>query len=218
MSTDLTSLGAPVVSCSRIGLSLMERTFIEEAFREIPSVALQQTWSRETNFRPGSAKVAHTDTDLLVLTDFEDDDVFNPIAGFNEPAYQHGDVCEVFWLPNDVRQYAEIHVTPEGSIWQAVFPIDWMEKKRKGLAPQAQIEDLNVWAPQPQVLNWRTRKGWSTFLGIPFSLLGTSTPFGKIAICRYDYTRGESKPVLTSTADFPICDFHRHEYWSELLP
>ena len=203
-------------SCPFHGVEPADRTSIEELFCNIPAVVLGQFWAQSRKCHPGWAKCAQTNKSLLVLADFEDEDVFNPVVEFNQPAYQYGDVCEVFWRPQDGNQYAEIHVTPEGAIWQAVFPIDWMERKRRGLLPEAKIEDLLVWEPQPRVLNWRTRQGWATFVAIPFSILGITGAAGKIAICRYDYTPGEATPILSSTAALPKCDFHLHEFWNAI--
>ncbi len=138
---------ASTVPCLRLELSIFDRASIEKAFQTVPSLILKQSWSHESNFRSGWAKVAHNDAELLVLTDFEDDDVFNPVSGLNRPAYEHGDICEVFWLPENSEQYAEVHTTPDGSIWQAVITKDWMEKRGKGLLPGAKVEDINVWSP-----------------------------------------------------------------------
>jgi hypothetical protein len=206
--------------CVRLAGEPADRAEVEVAFREVPAVALEQAWLAEPDrhFRPGSARFAYTEEALLVLAEFEDDDVFNPVFGFNQPAYEFGDVCEVFWLPEGVTQYAEIHLTPEGSVWQAVFPLGWMEKKRKGLLPASSIKDLNVSTPQPRTRTWTTERGWAAFYAIPFSLLGTSSAAGKIAVCRYDYTQGLDRPVLSSTASFLRCDFHLLEYWSLLEP
>ncbi len=207
-----------VFSCPLFMAEPDSRESITDAFAKIPALALQQPWETNEGEPRGWARTARTEDSLLVLADFTDDDVFNPISGFNSPAYQHGDVCEVFIFPEDLGRYVEIHTTPDGSIWQLAFPLGWIEKTRANPA-SANIEDQYVWTSPSRAQAWLTETGWSVYIAIPFSLIGTSPSLlakWRMAVCRYDYTRGQEKPVLSTTSKIPKPDFHLPELWTPI--
>lgn len=38
-----------------------------------------------------------------------------------------------------------------------------------------------------------------------------------VSFCRYDRTRGQAEPVLSSTSEYTVCSFHRQTEWSRLV-
>lgn len=222
-------------SFDRLGKSdgLAERAFVSslaekepqnfmqaaKMFSRRPAVALRQSWLDESeNFRPGQAKVAHTRNALLVLTEFQDQDIFNPVTGFNNPSYQFGDVAEVFVQPCGCERYVEVHSTPDGEICQFAFKLGQISALRENPGSMKLGEEY-VWEPRSTALTWQTGAGWAALISIPFSLIGAfplPAAEWRMAVCRYDYTRGQAEPVLSSTANLPEPDFHLIEFWNSL--
>lgn len=192
---------------------------VEEMFARLPALALRQPWPGVSeHFRPGQAKIAHTRDALLVLTEFHDEDVFNPVTGFNQPAYEFGDVAEVFVLPSRRERYVEVHSTPDGEICQFAFRLGQITVLRENPESMKPGEEY-AWDPRAAALTWQTATGWSALISVPFSLIGAvplPSAEWRLAICRYDYTRGQSRPVLSTTANLPKPDFHLTEFWNPL--
>lgn len=213
-------VGDATFSCPFFASEPADRAAIESAFAGLPALPLYQSWreSPAEGFRPGWAQTAFTDDALLVLARFEDEDIFNPVTAFNEPAYEFGDVCEVFVAPEGVGRYAEIHVTPAGALWQVSFPEGWIAAHWTGV-DVGPVEDLYVWEPKTRVQTWIEGSTWSAFLAVPFALLGASPSENsrwRISICRYDYTRGKEAPVESSTSQLPKFNFHLCDSWNAI--
>ncbi len=59
-----------------------------------------------------------------------------------------------------------------------------------------------------------TPDGWSVIARIPLDgLFRTTHPEWLLSFGRYDYTPGQTKPVISSTSPHAICNFHRKEEW-----
>ncbi|MEI8233182.1 MAG: hypothetical protein WCH57_00685 [Verrucomicrobiota bacterium] len=211
---------APSFGCPRWERAPGDWAAIDAAFAGIPGLPLRQAWreSAEPRFRSAVARMAHTAEALLVEVELEDVDVFNPVSVFNEPAFMQGDVVEVFLLPAGIDRYIEIHATPTGGVFQLRCTVGWRARCIPG-AP-LDFRDRLVASPVAKVLTRRTPGGWSAFLEIPFALAEAfpePRAAWRAAVCRYDYTRGEEKPVLSSTAAFPKVDFHLPDCWNRLV-
>ncbi|XHR29373.1 MAG: hypothetical protein ACFUZC_02185 [Chthoniobacteraceae bacterium] len=199
--------------CFPIATPLEEWSDIDAAFAQAPDLPLLQPWraTPEESFRPAFARLGYAEGVFCVKVELKDDDVFNPISGFNEPAYKSGDVVEVFAYALGNPRYCEIHTTPGGSLLQLRFRVD------QPRIPQA---DSLVAAPVSRVLTRRTPAGWSAFFEIPSKITGSfPRPGGewRVAVCRYDYTRGRARPVLSSTAALGKVDFHQIENWTPIV-
>ena len=221
MQQNIGSAGIPSFRAPRWEKVPEDWAAIDTAFAGDPGVPLRQAWSgiAEPRFRGGVARMARTDAALLVEAELEDADVFNPVAAFNEPAFLQGDVVEIFLLPEGTDRYIELHSTPDGCLLQLRWTVGWRERRAPGLSP-LDFRDSLIASPVAKVLTRRTSGGWSAFLEIPFALakaLPSGPAVWRAAVCRYDYTRGEEKPVLSSTAAFPKVDFHLPDYWNPLV-
>ena len=61
--------------------------------------------------------------------------------------------------------------------------------------------------------------GWQVRADLPLlPLCGSSTipDQWSISFGRYDYTEGNSAPMISSTSAFTICNFHRRQEWSQM--
>lgn len=177
---------------------------------------LLQNWlpRTEEDFRPGHVNFSWTGECLLVEADLEDDDVFNQVTGLNEYAFQYGDVVEVFIVPDTGNAYYEIHAAPSGAILQlAIDDRNWRKQ------PPSEEHVRPIWKPVTRAKVRLAENGWCARLEIPFRLLGSKPNVGDIwgiAACRYDYTRGRTTPVLSSTAPLPRADFHLIQHYNTI--
>lgn len=211
---------SPSLHCPRFDAIPRDWPEIDAAFASLPGTSLRQAWreSPEPGFRPALARLAHHADALWVEAELEDDDVFNPVTGFNQPAFLQGDVVEVFVLPEGMDRYGEIHAAPTGAVLQLRFPVGWRQKEKPPF--EGNPWDHGIAEPVTKVTTRLTPAGWSAFLVIPFALLGAVPQPGSVwfvSVCRYDYTRGRAKPVLSSTSALPRVDFHQTDCWNRLV-
>jgi hypothetical protein len=187
------------------------------------AIESQQAWRSdlEPGFRPMRVKTGWTRDALYVLAEIEDADIFNPEKQFNALSFMKGDVFEMFLRPCDQDAYFEFHVTPENQKLQLRFPSAAafaVARAQPGLPPE--------WFISHRVIESRVRvntatQRWEVAAEIPLDLIcEASQPRCDtrwlFSFSRYDYTRGQENPVLSSTSPHKVLSFHRQEEWGEL--
>jgi hypothetical protein len=193
-------------------------------FASSPVLTLGQAWNRQpdTRFRPAQVRTGWTGTALLVCATLEDDDIFNPVTEFNAPSFEHGDVFEMFLRPMPCERYYEFHVTPGNQKFQLQIPSAaefTAARGLDGLPPDFFISD-RVLHTAVRVLPDEQR--WEVLAEIPFEFVGATSRDGTperwlVSFSRYDYTRDNADPVLSSTSAHRQVDFHRQQEWRELV-
>lgn len=188
-----------------------------------PAVEARQAWRAEPEpgFRPMRVKAGWTREALYVYAEIEDADIFNPETQFNAMSFLTGDVFEIFLRPAGQEAYFEIHVTPENQKLQLRFP-----SARALAEPRAEPGLPAAWYIGQRVIESRVRvnaaaERWELVAEIPFDLVceasrpkpGTRWRF---SFSRYDYTRGQERPILSSTSPHAVVNFHRQAEWGEL--
>jgi hypothetical protein len=195
---------------------------LRRSFRGKAAFDFGQAWRTDAEplFASGHVRVALSGMALSVLATFRDRDVFNPVAHFNVPAFPHGDVFEIFLRPEEQETYYELHVAPTGALLQLRWPapmrsleLDW-----SGLADPLLPYKVTRWRARVQTRP--VAHGWEVHVEIPLRRIFEQPPWDgsrmRAAFCRYDYTRGRLRPVLSSTAPLQEPDFHRAEDWHML--
>ena len=217
----------PAIRCRKLpALDLDNWQAVEAAFRGADFAPFQQGWTEQatTGFRPAKAAAAWTDDALIVLAELCDDDIYNtmPVSDFNQLAIQHGDVFEIFLQPAGQEAYYEIHVTPHNHHFQIRLPFPGAFQKLKGQFPSDAVllDSFKVWQPvvDSRVQIDAAAKKWRVVVRIPLAMLAEKIPAApgakwRFSFCRYDYTRGRAKPVVSSTTPHTVCNFHRREEW-----
>jgi hypothetical protein len=186
-------------------------------------LTLRQAWRTEpeTDLQPGLVRVGWTRDAMAVEAELTDLDIFNPVSEFNQVAYTLGDVFEVFLRPEGQDAYFEIHVTPQNQVLQLRFPdAAAVRKPKPGDTQDERLAPYKVWQPR---ITSQTRvdapaRKWFVTAAIPFAMVVESREMktGRrwfCSFCRYDYTRGRAKPVLSSTSPHAECNFHRQQEW-----
>ena len=188
---------------------------------------MQQAWLKkpEPDLLPARVRVGWSRDALHVEAELADRDIFNPITEFNQTAFNDGDVFEIFLRPEWQLPYFEFHVTPSNQLLQLRFA----DAQQIRQLPSAGTLDDRLAANKI----WKTRisstvrveaakQRWFVSAVIPFAMVvesGMMKPGARwlCSFCRYDHTRGRSKPVLSSTSPHAQCSFHRQEEWQPIV-
>jgi hypothetical protein len=94
-------------------------------------------------------------------------------------------------------------VTPSNSILQLRFD---------GEGETKSLDDQMVTEPIFSSETTLIPEGWSVVARIPLDgLFPTTHPEWLLSFGRYDYTPGQTKPVISSTSPHAVCNFHRRE-------
>ena len=166
-----------------------------------------QPWRPETEpaFAPGFVSLGRWKDELLVRAELWDAHVMMDAFPMNYPAYTQCDAFELFLGPSAETAYYELHVTPSNSVLQLRF--DSAEARNA-------LENHRVATPLFFSETSITPRGWNVFARIPLhSLFSEHYSEWRLSFGRYDYTPGQSKPVISSTSPHTVCNFHRTEEW-----
>ena len=182
-------------------------------------VTLNQAWlpAPQPAFRPATVRVAWDDQSLLVSAELHDADIFNPATEFNDLGFTKGDVFEIFLRPLTQSAYYEFHVSPQNQQLQLRFPdanairsgkIENFFVTHRRLTSQARVD--------------AAKQRWWVDVAIPLDLVqetGPVTPGTRwlYSFSRYDYTRGQTHPVISSSSPHAVASFHRQEEWGTVL-
>ncbi|HSI84463.1 MAG: hypothetical protein ACAI35_20520 [Candidatus Methylacidiphilales bacterium] len=201
-----------------------------KARQDWPCLELGQAWleSPEETFAPGKAWFAITPADVIVGVEFTDKDIFNPATRLNELGFLTGDVMELFWKPSSGEAYYEIHVSPMGQILQLKFPGPQPTGKPKPGVPKVPVEQRikPFMITEPlfaiRLLRVNPDESWGCVVAVPKILMrGASKGFRgedvTVSVSRYDYTRPEPVPTVSSTSQHMAKSFHRSSEWRPLF-
>ena len=207
---------------------------VRAAFRDAAPIRLGQAWldAPERDFAPGVVRTGWRDDALLVFADLSDADVFTRATRHGERFWELGDTLEIFLQPQPGQAYAEFHVTPNNLRLHLRFATPPSPR------PGAAGDPFEVSLVRDEDFGSRTwtdatRRAWCVLAEIPAALLpapggrrvGSSgpTPAGlaeslwRFSFGRYDYTRGRTQPVISSSSAHSEPRFHRPEEWGTLL-
>jgi hypothetical protein len=135
----------------------------------------------------------------------------------------NGDVFELFFKPkDDDPRYYEFQVNPKSVILELAFSkrgedFDTLAAKPPMGMTAVAVADGSVDQPGDQ------DRGWTVEGKIPWSICaptGGRPKAGDVwrfALCRYDYGREGTAPVLTSSAPLTKPSFHRYEDYGRLM-
>jgi hypothetical protein len=195
---------------------------VRRAFAAAAGCRFQQAWlpENEAAFCPGEVRLGWRENSLMVFAELTDRDIFNSATRLNQPAWELGDVFEMFFKLEKMERYFEFQVTPRNQrlqlshararaadwagepgefarclLWtESFFSRTWVEAEANRWLVHAEISAETVGGEGQSLADSRWR----------FS-------FG-----RYDYTRGAPAPVISSTAALSRPDFHRQQEWDKL--
>jgi hypothetical protein len=177
---------------------------------DIPAeFTLGQFWNevQEPELKPTKAWATFSENTLHVTAELDDDDVFNTATAHNQRTWETGDVFEIFIRRDDSENYTEVHVTPENVKLHLKFD-DFTHTGR--------IEgDISRVAADPDEIiasAERTLTGWRVSASVPLS--AGPGDLIRVSFCRYDASRNQPYPVLSSSSPHPELSFHRPLEWT----
>jgi hypothetical protein len=191
---------------------------VRAAFAEAARCELGQFWQPqpEPDFLPAQVRTGWRAQELFVFAELTDADIFNKATALNQYTWELGDVLEIFLRPVVQEAYLEFHVTPNNQRLQLRFP----RAKALDTAPPSAFTIAG------EVFRSRTwvraeARQWFVLAQIPVAsvcdrpapLPGSEWLF---SFSRYDYTRGRTEPVCSSTSPHAVMDFHRQQEWGTL--
>lgn len=188
---------------------------------------MKQTWQDmpSVNFAPCRVFTGWQDDSLVVYANISDKDIYNTAKELNEPAFMIGDAFEIFCRPLPQLAYYEMHVSPYNQNFQLRIASakafkDLCEKKLDKIKEDYLIHKIpfSMFASKTRI---DTQEGvWEVFARIPFeNIIEIDQPVGVgssflVSFSRYDYTRGQAEPVLSSTSPHAHCSYHRQQEWA----
>ncbi len=214
---------APEIQCEP--LPPFDRTNLESvqrAFQSAVPCSFRQAWldQEEAGFSPGTVRMGWRENSLLVFAELTDMDIFNGATKLNQRTWELGDVFEIFLRSSKKASYVEFHVTPQNQRLQLHYPdagiAEWARK-------QGRLDDVFVRHEVFYSKTWvdARRNRWWVFAEIPAGeVSGSNEPVEntqwRFSFGRYDYTRGASNPVISSTSPHARPDFHCQHEWGVL--
>ena len=192
---------------------------VRQAFQSAVPFPFQQAWLSETEagFSPGVVRLGWRGCSLLVFAELTDLDIFNSATKLNQLTWELGDVFEIFLKSAEKDSYVEFQVTPQNQRLQLHYPdASTAERARK----QARLDDVFVRHEAFYSKTWVEAKlnRWLVYAEISAKMVsGSNEPIEnaqwRFSFGRYDYTRGVSEPVISSTSPHATPDFHRQHEW-----
>lgn len=214
----------PEIRCGQITTELNSWEDVAKGFSSVKPVIMRQHWrdTPEDDFRPATVRTGWTGQRLWVYAVLEDVDAFNPVTAFNEPAYEFGDVFEIFIKPGGQTTYYEFHVSPVNQLFQLRIPsVEAFQTLKTGPGIPEPLF-LRDWQIESRVLCEPERQRWSVLATLPLDRMAENGPVNAgdewlYSFSRYDYTRGRSAPVLSSTSPHTVLSYHRQQEWGRFL-
>jgi hypothetical protein len=183
---------------------------IELSSEKPAEFTLGQFWNGDTpepELKPTKVWATFSDNKLHVVAEMDDDDVFNTATQHNQRTWETGDVFEIFVRREDSEAYTEVHVTPENVKLHLTFD---------DFTHTARIEDdiSKVAADPSEIVSSaeRTSMGWRASASVPLS--AGPGDLIRVSFCRYDASRHQPEPILSSSSPHPVLRFHRPLEWT----
>jgi hypothetical protein len=194
---------------------------VQEAFQNATPCTFTQSWltQGEARFAPGTVRMGWNEESLLVFAELMDEDIFTQASSPNEKLWQRGDTFEIFLRPADQSAYLELHVAPNNLRLQLRFA-NSLEAYESGAGRPFENLVISDAFTSKTWVEFRIKK-WFVLAEIPAHsvcecrkpLVGSEWLF---SFGRYDYTRGRSGAVISSTSAHTEPDFHRQPEWGRM--
>jgi hypothetical protein len=216
---------SPVLTCRPLpAFDSANWNDVAQAFAGAQSCELSQYWLGQPHpqLQPATVRTGWIGQDLWVYAELTDLDIYNEATRLNEMTYEMGDVFELFLRPLPQEHYFEFHVTPENQKLQLHLPgAGAIEAIRDGqhTLQEFMMPEIAFYS-QTKVLP--SQQQWQVLAKVEASVTvdaKTIKPGDEwlFSFSRYDYTRGTTAPVVSSTSPHIQLNFHRQQEWGRLI-
>jgi hypothetical protein len=219
LSSDHLARG-PEILCGELpAFNESELASVQHAFRAVKPCQLLQSWQSEFSpgFAPASVRVGWRENCLLVFAELTDGDIYSYATGINQRLWELGDAFEIFLRPASHPDYIQLDITPNNH---------WMQLRITSAEALRRAQTANEFAGLVMPGNWfRTatwlfpeNDRWFVYAAIPArAVCGCDSLSAEkqwyFSFSRYDYTRGQMEPVISSTSPHAQANFHRQQEW-----
>jgi hypothetical protein len=195
---------------------------VRAAFAAATPCALGQAWRAavEPGFAPGEVRTGWRPDSLLLFAELTDRDIFSAATGMNQRMWELGDTFEMFLRPADRTAYVEFHVTPNNQRLQLRIPSAGALRRARAanvfdeFLLRGNVFHSVTWV-QPENQKWFVHAAIPAIAVCGRARLNAGSRW-HFSFSRYDYTRGGSEPVISSTSPHAAADFHRQQEWGVL--
>jgi hypothetical protein len=192
---------------------------VQHAFRTVKPCQMLQAWRSKISpgFAPASVRVGWREDCLLVFAELTDHDIYSYATGINQRLWELGDAFEIYLRPDGQADYIQLDITPNNH---------WMQLRITSAEALRCAQTANEFAGLVMPGNWfRTatwlfpeKDQWFVYAAIPArAVCGRDRLNPKerwhFSFSRYDYTRGDLEPVISSTSPHAEANFHRQQEW-----
>lgn len=205
------------IHCPRIEkLETLSVATLAGAMDGAPELEMQQAWlpAPQEEFRAARVRVAHDGEILYVLAELPDEEVWTSSTEHNQRMWLLGDVFEMFLRDLHGDRYFELHVSPSGHHLQLCFP-----GTETFYAGGWDLEDMVRHEPLFESRIEKDEHGWRVAAAVPsVGLFGRALEGVEwlVSFSRYDYHSDGREPILSSTSNHRVANFHRQEEWKRL--
>jgi hypothetical protein len=211
----------PYLECRRLSPFPADNpAAVHAAFQGADGKVLRQKWlaQAEKDYTPGLVRVGRRGNSLLVFAELEDADIFTQATTDNQRMWELGDTFEMFLQPVESPGYTELHVTPNNRHLQLHFPDSQAASSAR---TKNSFDEFLLPGAIFQSRTWVETRKWFVYAEIPaIAVCGVDKPLVKtqwrFSFSRYDYIRGRSEPIISSTSRHAEPDFHRRQEWGTL--
>ena len=196
---------------------------VRHAFQSAAPCSMGQAWQAKAseNFAPAMVRTGWRDGAVLIYAELTDTDIFTRADGLNQRTWELGDAFEMFLRPEGQEAYVELQVTPNNQRLQ----LRYANRASLDLARQSgSCEHALIPGAAFRSRTWieESPSRWHVFAEVSALLVCGSgaVPTGGLwhfSFSRYDYTRGQDEPVISSTSPHAEANFHRQEEWGLMI-
>ena len=175
-------------------------------------VFMQQGWLEmpEPDFLPAEIRVGWTPSHLVIRAEISDRDIFTRATASNQKMWELGDVFEIFLKTEERSDYVELHITPANLRLHMRF-------ESPGKLATVLPDGVFSSAVEIDTANQK----WTIHAEVPAALVsgrnhiepGESWLF---SFSRYDASRDDRPPILSSTSPHQVIKFHRIHEWGKM--
>ncbi len=213
----------PLLVCKPVAsFNTTDHAAVRAAFQSAAHCQMQQAWqdAPSENFAPAVVLVGWQHNVLQVYAELTDDDIFTQASGLNQRLWELGDSFEMFLRPEGQEAYFELQVAPNNHRLQLRYANSAaLDRARK----TGSIADALIPGDAFRSKVWIEDHGsrWCVLAEIPADLIcglrgALAGSIWRYSFSRYDYTRGQDKPVISSTSLHAEANFHRQQEWGRL--
>jgi len=222
LHTDYPIPGPEIVCTELPAFGETDLAIVQQAFSAVKPCQMFQAWLPKASpgFSPGAVRVGWREDCLLVFAELTDRDIFSNASRMNQRLWELGDVFEVYLRAAGQTAYLQVDIAPNNQRMQ--LRISSAEALRRA---QTANEFAELVHPGIKVRSatWLVpeHKKWFVYAVIPVRAVSGQERLNtkdrwQFSFSRYDYTRGELEPVISSTSPHAQANFHRQQEWGTI--